>query len=81
MVGILWVTKAGWLSGVNNLKVIQYLSFIAFYSAAVLQICILSEQGKYSTVNMFTEVETQLLYKGQKKKLKSCGSVCNGSVT
>jgi hypothetical protein len=28
---------------------------------------------------MFTEAETQLLYDEQKKKLGSCGSVCDGS--
>jgi hypothetical protein len=35
MVGILRVAMAGWLSGVNNLDVVQYLPFIAFYLTAV----------------------------------------------
>jgi hypothetical protein len=35
MVSILRVAKADWFSGVNNLKVVQYLSFIAFYLTAV----------------------------------------------
>src|SRR5262245_3080387 len=30
MVGILRVAKAGWLSGLNNLDVVQFLHFIAF---------------------------------------------------
>ena len=56
-------------------------SFHCLLSECCPQVYILGQPGLYSTACMFTEAETQLLYKEQKKTLESCDSVCDGSVS
>jgi hypothetical protein len=60
-VGILRVAKAGWLSGVNNLKVNWRLSFLMIATYLPLQVFTM-DVDRYSKACMFTEDETRKLF-------------------
>jgi hypothetical protein len=75
MVGFLPVSKAGWLSGVNNLRVC-HLPLLRIQAHSLLQAFPLGQSGEYSTACMFTEEETQKLYERTCVSLQSKGKVC-----
>jgi hypothetical protein len=78
MMGILRVAKAGWLSGVNNLKVNQWLTFITYQLNAVCRYILWVNRPDIPRL-AFTEAETRRLCEEQEKVLIRNGLVCVSS--